>query len=537
MMKFMKALTFSLTIVVAVAGLASESFAQKTPNQRDVHTILRSLNSKVDDLRYSLRYGLRNSAGNDSAENDVVELDRRIKAFESNFNAQRENADDVLEVLNSARVVSDFLGSNKVNNTVQKDWTEVRTLLDRLASNYSVNWNWNTGGNKSYRSVSNYSATLNGTYRLDPSRSDQNIDVVSNANLSDSDRRDLQEKLNAPEQLALEIRGNQVTLASSDAAPVTFSADGRTRSENSNGKTIRVRALMANDQLTVSSIGGESDFTIIFTAENGGQSMKVTRRVTTGYLNQTVFADSFYTKTDSIARIGIENDPDMTTVSTNNDKEVNDSDNSDNQVYSTNDPTDVPNSNRNSTSNTPTTRNVRNGDFIVPNGTMVTGVLENDLTTKISQNNDRFRMTVQSPDEFRGAVIEGYISGVNRSGKVSGRSQITLNFEKITLRTGETYDFAGFLQSITGVDGKTIKVDTEGAAKGDNQTKETAKRSGIGAGAGALIGAILGGGKGAAIGAIIGGSAGAGSVVVQGKDDLEIGKGSLITVQSSAPQQ
>ncbi len=534
MMKFMKALTFSLTIVVAVAGLASESFAQKTPNQRDVHTILRSLNSKVDDLRYSLRYGLRNSAGNDSAENDVVELGRQIKSFESNFNAQRENADDVLDVLNTAKVVSDFLKSNKVNNTVQKDWTEVRTLLDRLASNYSVSWNWNSGGNTTYRSVSRSNSSLTGTYRLDSNRTDQNIDVVSNANLSDSDRRDLEEKLNAPEQLAIEVRGNQVTLASSNASAVTFSADGRTRTENSNGKTISVRALMANNQLTVSSIGGESDYTIIFDVEDGGQSLKVTRRVTTGYLNQTVFADSFYTKTDSVARLGIDTDPDSTNVSNT---DVTETDNSDSQVYSTNDPTDVPNSNRNTTSNTPTTRNVRNGNFIVPNGTMVTGVLENDLTTKISQNNDRFRMTVQSPDDFRGAVIEGYITGVNRSGKVSGRSQITLNFEKITLRSGETYDFAGFLQSITGVDGKTIKVDTEGAARGDSQTKETAKRGGIGAGAGALIGAILGGGKGAAIGAIIGGSAGAGSVVVQGKDDLEINKGSLITVQSSAPSQ
>ncbi|HNU08394.1 MAG TPA: hypothetical protein PKO33_11560, partial [Pyrinomonadaceae bacterium] len=147
MTQFMKALTFSLSIFVAIAGLAASSFAQKKPNQREVHTILRSLNSKVDDLRYSLRFGLRGSAGNDSAENDVVELDRQIKAFESNFDAQRENADDVLDVLNTAKVVSDFLRSNNVNNTVQKDWTEVRTLLDRLASNYSVNWNWNTGGN------------------------------------------------------------------------------------------------------------------------------------------------------------------------------------------------------------------------------------------------------------------------------------------------------------------------------------------------------------------------------------------------------
>ena len=144
-------------------------------------------------------------------------------------------------------------------------------------------------------------------------------------------------------------------------------------------------------------------------------------------------------------------------------------------------------------------------------------------------------MTVQTPNEFRGAVIEGYLSGVGRSGRVSGSSNVTFNFEKITLRTGETYDFAGFLQSIKDQNGKVVKVDAEGVAKGDSQTRETAKRGGIGAGIGALIGVIAGGGKGAAIGAIIGGGAGAGSVVAQGRDDVRLMPGSLITVQSSSP--
>ena len=50
-------------------------------------------------------------------------------------------------------------------------------------------------------------------------------------------------------------------------------------------------------------------------------------------------------------------------------------------------------------------------------------------------------MTVQSPMEFRGAVIEGHVSGVGRSGRVSGRSNVTFNFDTITLRDGKTYDF------------------------------------------------------------------------------------------------
>ena len=157
------------------------------------------------------------------------------------------------------------------------------------------------------------------------------------------------------------------------------------------------------------------------------------------------------------------------------------------------------------------------------------------IDTKLSQNNDRFKLVVQSPMDLRGAVIEGHVSGVGRSGRVSGRSNVTFNFETITLRDGKTYDFSGFLQSIRDQNGKPVKVDAEGTIKGDSQTKETAKRGGAGAGIGAVIGAITGGGAGAAIGAIIGGSVGAGSVIVQGRDDLQLYKGSTITIQASSP--
>ena len=91
------------------------------------------------------------------------------------------------------------------------------------------------------------------------------------------------------------------------------------------------------------------------------------------------------------------------------------------------------------------------------------------------------------------------------------------------------------MQAVKDQNGKVVKVDTEGTAKGDSQTKETAKRGGLGAGLGAIIGAIAGGGKGAVIGAIIGGGAGAGSVVVQGRDDIQLLKGSTITIQATSP--
>lgn len=518
-----------LTIGLIIFGIAAQADAQTRRNEREVRDIVRSLSSRIDDFQYGLTYQLRNNSADrqeiDDVTNDLRELQKAVRTFSDNLNRRRENADDISAILDASQRVDEYLQSNPQNRKIENAWTNVQNLIDRLASNYNVPANAN-GGDTNFPNDNddNYPSTnspstansygLTGTYQLDEGRSENTDEIINNSNIRGSENvQDLEDKLEAPEQIAIQLRGNQVTLASSKAAPVTFTADGTTRTDNSNGRTIRLRAALRGQELTVSSLGGDTDYTITFASMDNGRTLKVTRRITTDYLAQTVFADSFYTKTDAVARLGIGNG--------NSD---------DNGNYSSNEPDD-----RYPNGNAPTATNTRRGTYVVPNGTMITGVLENDIDTKVSQNNDRFRMTVQSPDQFRGATVEGYITGINRSGKVSGRSQITFNFEKITLRNGETYDFAGYLQSITDTEGKTVKVGTEGEAKGDSQTKETVKRGGIGAGIGAVIGAIAGGAKGAAIGAIIGGGAGAGSVIVQGKDDLQLKQGSSITVQSSSP--
>jgi hypothetical protein len=360
---------------------------------------------------------------------------------------------------------------------------------------------------------------LSGTYDLDLARSEKTDDIITDSGLGSEQQQDLRSKLQAPQQIAIEIRGNQVTLATSNAAPATFTADGRDKVDHSSGKTIRLRATLNGDTLSVSSLGGDTDYTVKFTSVSNGQGMKVTRRITTDYLNQTVIAESFYNKTDSVAGLGIPSGG----VSTSDP----------NGGYSDNDQQSGTYTNN----GVPRTVTPGPGNYVVPNGTIMTGRLENEINTKISQNNDRFRMTVQSPMEYRGAVVEGYISGVGRAGKISGQANVTFNFERITLRDGTSYDFAGFLQSIRDQNGKTVNVDNEGTVRGGDQTRETTKRGAIGGGIGAVIGAIAGGGKGAVIGAIIGAGGGAGSVVVQGRDDVRLLPGSTVTMQATSPVQ
>jgi phage tail tape-measure protein len=113
---------------------------------------------------------------------------------------------------------------------------------------------------------------------------------------------------------------------------------------------------------------------------------------------------------------------------------------------------------------------------------------------------------------------------------------MTLNFDTIRLRDGGSYRFAGILESVRTTQGDTVRVDNEGSVRDTSQTTKTEQRAAIGTAVGAIIGAIAGGGKGAAIGAIVGAGGGAGSVYVQGRDDLDLGAGTELTIRASGPR-
>lgn len=534
MRRFQNGVTLIAFIGLLVLGFAGRADAQR-PNSKEVRDLVRSINSKIDDFRYKLTYRLQSSSADRQETAKVTaelrDLQDKVRLFEENMNQRRENRNDVNDILAAAVNIDGYMSNSRQYRALENDWSSIRNLLERLSANYGVTPDW-TGQNNDFpdtdQDVSSSPGRpgsdqigLRGTYQIDAARSESTADIIANTNVGSTDKQDLESKLDAPEQIAIDISGNQVTLASSKASPVSFVADGSEKTERSGNRTVRVRATLRGNSLTITSLGGETDYTITFVSEDNGKSMKVTRRITTNYLKETVFAESIYNKTSPVGGLGIQG-----------------SSPANNDTYSSNDPNDVPTSNNQSTISTgrnPVITQPRVGEFVVPNGTIITGVLENEINTKVSQNNDRFRMTVQTPMEYRGAVIEGYISGVGRSGRVTGRSNITFNFERITLRNGQSYDFAGFLQNVKDQNGKVVLVDSEGTAQGGSQTRQTATRGGIGAGIGAIIGAIAGGGTGAAIGAIIGGGAGVGSVIYQGRGDIRLMQGSVITVQSSSP--
>lgn len=340
--------------------------------------------------------------------------------------------------------------------------------------------------------------SLTGTFRLDSSRSEDVADIIASAGrLSSQQRRELESALMPADMIAIQASGNEVWVSWNGDRARRLIADGQPQVIDG----VRVRATLKGSVVTLTETDDRAELTITI-AGAGGDSLRVGRNISLQNGDLTLFANSRYERVDSVARFDSEYDDYRPNVGTTR----------------------------------PTPSRPAPTNFIVPDGTFVTAILESDIVTGVSQDNDRFRMTVRAPQEYRGAVIEGYISGITRSGRIAGRPEVTFNFDTIRLSDGREYGFAGILVSVTDNEGNTVKIDTEGAAKGESQGRQAARRGAIGAGIGAVIGGIIGGGKGAAIGAAIGGSGGAGSVVMEGKEDLKLLKGSSISVQASAPR-
>jgi hypothetical protein len=290
-------------------------------------------------------------------------------------------------------------------------------------------------------------------------------------------------------------------MSSSTAPQVTFDADGRARPEtNANGRTIQTTASLSGSTLTIRTQGDRaSDFQVTFRPVDNGRGLQVTRRFFNNRINQPIQTQSFYARTSDVARLDGYSNPNSSTNSVNR------------------------------------RDNRRRGNLTdIPADTILTATLNEPLNTRDAKDGDRFTLTVASPSQYSGAVIEGYLTRVERSGRVTGTPEIGFEFDTIRLRNSGTYDFSGYIEQVRTPTGDKVKVDNEGSVKEKSgQTEHTVVRSGIGAAIGAIIGGIAGGGKGAAIGAAVGAGAGAGSVIVQGRDDLQLDNGTEFTIHTT----
>ncbi len=479
-----------------------------TATDAQMRNLLTRIRTNTSDFR--TRYARwntpwrRNRSNTEDLSQPLVDLDRHLNDLSINYT--RAGIGDVEEVLRAAAVINSEMAANRPNNDLFNRWGLVRNDLSTLASYYRMSWDWNnpvyTGGGNQWAG-GNFDTQLTGAYRLNQTLSD-NVSVVVDRSIINARynnqrpnlKRNLERRLRSPELITLEKRGNQVTMSTGNQAPVNFSADGQAQSETSpSGRTVTTRVTSTNNDLTINYEGDRmNDFYVSFMPVNNGQQLRVTRRVYIENQNETVTVNSVYDK--------ISQTPQWSTVPG---------------------PGWV---GGNTSGNT--------GGFIVPNNTTMVASLNTPLSTRTARDGDRFSMTVDAPSQYNGAIIEGRVIG-ERSGVVTGRANMSLSFETIRLRTGQVYQFAGLVNQVRETDGGLVNVNNEGSVQDSSQTTRTVTRAGIGAVLGAIIGAIAGGGEGAAIGAGVGAGAGAGTVILQGRDNLELGAGTQFTITATAP--
>lgn len=167
---------------------------------------------------------------------------------------------------------------------------------------------------------------------------------------------------------------------------------------------------------------------------------------------------------------------------------------------------------------------------LVPAGTQLRVRLNDTLSSKESRAGDRFTATVVNPSRYEEGKVTGHIRSIRKSGRVEGRTTMSLAFDSIRLSNGRTGPMRAEVLRVYDSD-SAKNVDEEGRVQSGSRGKQTLKRSGIGAVAGAVIGGIAGGGKGAAIGMIVGGAAGAGSIAVEGSKELKIERGTEMLIR------
>jgi hypothetical protein len=176
----------------------------------------------------------------------------------------------------------------------------------------------------------------------------------------------------------------------------------------------------------------------------------------------------------------------------------------------------------------------------VPAGTKVSLQLLSSISTATSRKGDKFSCKVLTPAEYAGAIVEGHIRELKRSGKADKDSKIDLAFDRITLPDARAEDFSGTVVEVFDVAnvGDQGRADNEGTVRSKSTTVKTSiKRAATGALVGALIGGVVAGGHGAALGAAIGAGVGATTTLASKGPDLEFKDGTQFTVECNGPKR
>jgi hypothetical protein len=173
----------------------------------------------------------------------------------------------------------------------------------------------------------------------------------------------------------------------------------------------------------------------------------------------------------------------------------------------------------------------------IPKGTHVLLRTVNSVTTRTAQAGDQIYLRTASPVTASDRIVvpvdsyvQGVVTSVKRGGRVSGRAELSLRLDTLTLPTGKMLRFSGGIHSVDS-QGSDQKVEREGAVRQGSDSARDTGRILITAGGGAALGAIVDRSvQGAAIGAGAGGAVGLATVMLTRGRDVELRQGATIDV-------
>ena len=148
----------------------------------------------------------------------------------------------------------------------------------------------------------------------------------------------------------------------------------------------------------------------------------------------------------------------------------------------------------------------------VPSGTLVSVVMTDGVDSETASVGETFKATLEEPIVVdnetvfpKGSEVYVKLSKVQSAGRVSGKSEVQLELDRIFLdRTSYSTESSKYVST------------------GASQSGRTARSAGVGAAIGAAIGAISGGGKGAVIGGATGAGAGAGVEAIRKGEQVRV---------------
>jgi hypothetical protein len=160
----------------------------------------------------------------------------------------------------------------------------------------------------------------------------------------------------------------------------------------------------------------------------------------------------------------------------------------------------------------------------LPVGTVLPVTFETTVSSATSRPEEKVLARLREPVRVgaatlpEGSELRGHVISVRRSGKVKGRASLSLAFTQL-VASGKTYALGARRISL-------LAPETHG---------KDAKIIGGGAGAGAVVGALVDGKSGAAKGALVGGGAGTGVVLATRGKEVSIPAGSRWRVRLVRP--